>query len=117
MLFHLGSTGVDIGRIEIRLGELGLYTGPEDRIYGGGVESAVKAFQKSNRLTPDGVVGDQTWAALFPETAPASGTSPLANAPLVKRCLALTGAFETSTGIPDCYAGLSGDFDGQGLSL
>jgi hypothetical protein len=37
--------------------------------------------------------------------------------PLVQRCLALTGTFETSTGIPDCYAGLSGDFDGQGLSF
>lgn len=41
----------------------------------------------------------------------------LADAPLAQRCLALTGAFETSAGIPDCFAGLAGDFDGQGLSL
>lgn len=44
-------------------------------------------------------------------------SSPLSKAPLIQRCLALTGAFETSLGIPDCYAGLAGDFDGQGLSL
>lgn len=33
------------------------------------------------------------------------------------KCLALTGAFETGAGIPDCFAGLSGDFDGQGMSF
>jgi hypothetical protein len=35
---------------------------------------------------------------------------------LEQRCLALTGSFETSAGIPDCYCGLAGDFDGMGLS-
>lgn len=33
------------------------------------------------------------------------------------KCLALTGAFETGAAIPDCFAGLSGDFDGQGMSF
>lgn len=37
--------------------------------------------------------------------------------PLDYRCLALTGAFETDSGFPDCFAGLSGDFDGQGISF
>ncbi len=37
--------------------------------------------------------------------------------PLVYRCLALTGSFETGKGIPDCFCGLSGDFDGQGMSF
>ena len=41
----------------------------------------------------------------------------LTTAPLAQRCLALTGSFETSAGVPDCYAGMTGDFDGQGLSL
>jgi hypothetical protein len=44
--------------------------------------------------------------------APAIG-----QAPVEKRCLALTGSFETDTGIPDCFAGLAGDLDGQGLSF
>ena len=116
MLLHLGSTLADVGRLEVRLGELGLFSGAPDNVYGGGVESAVKAFQKSKGLPPDGVVGDQTWAALFPGTE-APAVNPLVNARLVQRCLALTGTFETSTGIPDCYAGLSGDFDGQGISF
>jgi hypothetical protein len=37
--------------------------------------------------------------------------------PLVYRCLTLTGAFETGKSIPDCFSGLSGDFDGQGISF
>lgn len=37
--------------------------------------------------------------------------------PLELRCLALTGSFETSSGIPDCFCGLTGDFDGMGMSF
>lgn len=33
------------------------------------------------------------------------------------KCLALTGTFETNSGPPECFAGLSGDFDGQGLGF
>ena len=33
------------------------------------------------------------------------------------RCMALTGSFETNQFFPDCFAGLSGDFDGQGISF
>lgn len=36
---------------------------------------------------------------------------------LAYRCLALTGSFETCRSIPDCFSGLSGDFDGQGISF
>jgi len=40
-----------------------------------------------------------------------------ANTPLAKRVLAMTASFETDKGFPDCFAGISGDFDGQGLSF
>src|SRR5205085_988875 len=33
------------------------------------------------------------------------------------RCLALTGSFETSCAAPECFGGVAGDFDGQGLSF
>lgn len=33
------------------------------------------------------------------------------------KCLALTGSFETGAAIPECFCGLTGDFDSQGLSL
>jgi hypothetical protein len=115
VVFSLGSHGDDVRRIESRLANLKLYTGPIDGCYGGGVESAVKSFQQSRGLSTDGVVGDETWKALFDGETPPE--NPLASAPLIQRCLALTGAFETSTGVPDCFCGLAGDFDGQGLSF
>ena len=115
VIFSLGSHGDDVRRIESRLADLKLYTGAIDGSYGGGVESAVKSFQNSHGLAADGVVGDETWKALFNGEAPPANQ--LASAPLLQRCLALTGAFETSVGVPDCYCGLAGDFDGQGLSF
>jgi hypothetical protein len=39
------------------------------------------------------------------------------NLPLPGRCLALTGSFETGKFPPDCFCGLTGNFDGQGLSF
>jgi hypothetical protein len=115
MIFQRGSSGPEVQRIQQRLQELKLYLGPIDSLYGGATESAVKTFQKAEKLSPDGVVGPQTWARLFPqETAAALD---LLEKPVAQRCLALTGSFETGAGLPECFAGLSGDFDGQGLSL
>ena len=37
----------------------------EDGIFGSITEEAVKAFQKTNNLKADGVVGDKTWEAIF----------------------------------------------------
>ena len=115
MDLRLGSTGDDVRKLETKLKELGLYTGAIDGGFGGGVESAVKLFQAQNQFAPDGLVGTQTWNALFPgDAAPAS---PFLNDSLSKRCLSLTGAFETSTGIPECFCGITGNFDGQGISF
>lgn len=114
MLLKPGTTSPDVGQVETRLIALGLYMGTVDNVYSASLESAVKAFQAANGLSADGIVGNQTWAALFPSAVPAS---PLAGAPLAQRCLALTGAFETSAMAPACFAGLAGDFDGQGLSF
>ncbi len=114
-LYQRGSLGPEVARIQSRLQALGLYAGPIDGNFGGGTESAVKAFQAANHLDMDGVVGPNTWGALF-GGAPIP-TPEIISAPLEKRCLALTGSFETGQPPPDCFAGLSGDFDGQGISL
>src|SRR5712691_3410459 len=114
-LYQRGSIGPEVSKIQTRLRELGLYLGPIDGVFGGGTEVAVTAFQQANALVVDGRVGPQTWAALF---AGAEIEKPLiANKPLEFRCMALTGAFETNRPFPDCFAGLSGDFDGQGMSF
>jgi hypothetical protein len=97
------------------LKESGYYHGPIDGDFGGGTESAVKAFQRSKGLTSDGIVGAETWKHLF--AAEEIPVPKIHRKPMAYRCLALTGSFETNAPIPDCFAGLSGDFDGQGLSL
>lgn len=112
--YRLGSSGEEVSQIQTRLQTLGLYRGPLDGAFGGGTEAAVKAFQQSSGLEVDGQVGPITWKALFDTEVP---TPDLFSQPLDYRCLALTGAFETDSGFPDCFAGLSGDFDGQGISF
>ncbi len=113
--YRRGSTGAEVKKIQARLGELGLYSGDIDGIFGGGTERAVKNFQQKNGLEVDGIVDEDTWNKLFdgenlqePEICKQS---------LAYRCLALTGSIETGKPIPDCFAAASGDFDGQGLSF
>lgn len=114
MINRLGASGCDVEQIQQRLQVLGLYRGPIDGRYGGGTEAAVRAFQEHGGLGVDGAVGGITWRALFGTEIPVPS---LLLKPLDFRCLALTGAFETDTGFPDCFAGLSGNFDGQGISF
>ncbi|MEA2564671.1 MAG: hypothetical protein QOH06_6175 [Acidobacteriota bacterium] len=113
--FRLGSSGEEVVSIQKRLQELGLYTGALDGQFGGGTESAVKAFQTRENLEVDGVVGPVTFQALLGEEAPAEPA--LAAESLEHRCLALTGTFETSTVAPGCFSCVTGDFDAQGISF
>ncbi len=115
-LYRRGSQGPEVAKIQKRLKELGFYLGPLDGDFGGGTEIAVKAFQKREHLAVDGIVGPETWKRLFPQE-PLIPAPAIASRDLIYRCLALTGSFETGQPPPDCFAGLSGDFDGQGLSF
>ncbi len=113
--YRRGAKGPEVERIQARLKELGKYQGPIDGDFGGGTESAVRSFQSGAGLAVDGVVGSETWKRLFGDggiPAPA-----ILDKPLAYRSLALTGAFETNAPIPECFAGLAGDFDGQGMSF
>src|SRR6266511_817865 len=114
-LFRRGSQGVEVAKIQARLKELGHYLGPIDADFGGGTEVAVRVFQKAKGLQVDGKVGPITWAALFDGAA--IEEPGIFSKPLEFRSLALTGSFETSAPIPECFAGLTGDFDGQGISF
>ena len=59
-----GSSGETVKKIQQRLSDWGYYSGAVDGIYGSSTEAAVKKFQKSNGLTPDGVAGPATLAAI-----------------------------------------------------
>ena len=114
-VYRIGWKGPEIERIQIKLKELGHYQGSLDGDFGGGTLRAVKAYQRYRGLKVDGIVGPETWASLF-DGEPMS-TPAIIGEPLVTKGLALTGSFETGRMPPECFAGLSGDFDGQGISF
>jgi peptidoglycan hydrolase-like protein with peptidoglycan-binding domain len=61
----VGSQGADVKRLQEILSGGGYNVGPIDGIFGTQTQAAVKAFQLTKGLLADGVVGPQTWAALF----------------------------------------------------
>ena len=72
-----GSRGTTVSNLQYTLYELGYYDGSVDGIYGNTTTDAVLAFQIRNRLTADGVAGNDTLQVLYssraiPENAPNS---------------------------------------------
>lgn len=63
-LSKIGSTGSEVSQIQSRLKEWGYYNGAVDGVFGTNTRNAVIAFQKANGLTPDGIVGSKTLAAI-----------------------------------------------------
>lgn len=59
MILRLGSTGEEVTKLQELLGvdAIGRF-GPK-------TEAAVKGWQSAHGLTPDGIVGDATWAKMF----------------------------------------------------
>ena len=68
-----GREGEDVYMLQMRLAELGYYSGTVTGGYYGGTIKAVEAFQRDHGLTVDGAAGRQTQALLFSrgESAPA----------------------------------------------
>ncbi|HLT96885.1 MAG TPA: peptidoglycan-binding protein [Acidimicrobiia bacterium] len=65
-LYRLGDTGESVRDIQDRLVGLGLSTEPDVRgEFGPGTERAVLEFQASRGLSADGIVGPDTWRALY----------------------------------------------------
>ena len=63
-VLKLGSSGTEVTSLQQRLKELGFDPNGVDGIFGGGTQAAVIAFQRANKLEPDGKVGPGTAAAL-----------------------------------------------------
>lgn len=63
-LSKMGSIGNEVSEIQSALKSRGYYTGAIDGIYGSATKSAVMRFQSDNGLTPDGIAGQKTLAAL-----------------------------------------------------
>ena len=64
-----GREGEDVYMLQMRLKELGYYSGSVTGGYYGGTIKAVEAFQRDHGLTVDGAAGRQTQALLFSSAA------------------------------------------------
>jgi putative chitinase len=60
MLLKVGSKGEDVTKLQTKLGLTA------DGIFGKGTEREVKKWQIDNDVTPDGIVGNETWNKMFP---------------------------------------------------
>lgn len=74
-LSKIGSQGQEVTNIQTRLKNWGYYSGSVDGIYGWRTSEAVKAFQKKNGLTADGIAGPATLAKIGLSTSSSSSSS------------------------------------------
>lgn len=65
ILLKNGTKSVEVAIVQFKLKTAGYNIGNIDGIYGSKTLSAVKSFQKKNGLAVDGIVGKNTWNALF----------------------------------------------------
>lgn len=63
-LLKMGSSGASVKKLQTKLVNAGFSPGKVDGIFGPMTRDAVLAFQKSNGLVQDGIVGRMTWTAL-----------------------------------------------------
>lgn len=85
--FKNGATGETVRKIQQRLSDWGYYSGAVDGIYGSATEAAVRKFQKKNGLTPDGVAGPATLAAIGLPSGSAGSASGSADVNLLARLI------------------------------
>lgn len=67
---RMGDKSSSVVLLQQKLNTAGFSVGAADGDFGQKTLLAVQSFQKARRLTPDGVVGPQTWGALNKATAP-----------------------------------------------
>ena len=92
-----GSRGPDVLTLQTTLKQLGFDPNGVDGTFGPGTQAAVIAFQKAKGLTPDGICGPNTMAALQSNAAVAG-----ANVSGATATAAVAAATATPTSLPPC---------------
>ena len=71
-----GSKGSEVKRLQTALSELGYYKMDVDGVYGKGTLAAVRAYQRANGLSADGIAGPKTLGKLYAEADASAADSP-----------------------------------------
>lgn len=95
--YRRGSTGSVVTTIQTKLRNWGYMNSSADGIFGSKTEAAVKYFQRTNKLTVDGIVGTQTLAALGIQAA-STASSQTNNLNLLARIISAEARGESYTG-------------------
>lgn len=64
-MLKIGSHGKAVKDVQAFLKQQKLYTGAIDGVFGQQMRSAIVAFQQSQHLNKDGLIGQKTWAAML----------------------------------------------------
>ena len=92
MFLKKGMQNQNVQRIQGRLDTLNYDVGPVDGFFGSRTERAVMAFQTDQGLSIDGIVGNETWGALFNESLPLV-IETLDGTPAYSQCFDIFGDF------------------------
>lgn len=65
-VLRVGSRGPDVMEIQSILQQIGYNPGPIDGVFGEQTKEAVINFQRDNNLTPDGIIGSESYTVLIP---------------------------------------------------
>jgi peptidoglycan hydrolase-like protein with peptidoglycan-binding domain len=88
---------MSIKEIQTALKKLGYYTGTVDGVTGSKTTTAIQKFQKANKLTADGVVGQTTKTKLIAATAKTSTTAKTTTTAATKTTTATVATNTTTT--------------------
>ena len=98
-VIRYGSKGDRVKTLQQALITLGYLTGSPDGIFGSKTRTAVKSFQRSNKLTVDGVAGKKTLTAI--QSSLAGGDSSQSDSPVQASSSATASPTPAPTPIPD----------------
>ncbi|HEY2963370.1 MAG TPA: peptidoglycan-binding protein [Pyrinomonadaceae bacterium] len=111
-----GSSGPDVLTLQSTLKQLGFDPNGVDGIFGPGTEAAVIAFQQSKGLTPDGLVGPNTMAALQSGAAVTGANVSAATASGTASTATATGTSATAASVTVTAAQVAKMFPGVPIS-
>ena len=95
-----GIKGADVSALQERLGERGFPPGPIDGDFGPATTAAVLAFQRSERLLADGIVGPRTARALELEAVDVPAVLPQVTVEIVRQMFPQTPAANIESNLP-----------------